>query len=551
MRILILLALTLLAPWAAGEAQPARGELVQVLGLGPDRLGILRARYDFWGRDPETGGAVFYLDAATSAWLEAQGLALRPDPRRQRQLDAWTRIDRSAWRQGSPGTIPGFACYRTVTRTHADLEALALAHPDRAEWRTIGQSWQASGGSVPGDDIHALVITRTGSPYPRAPLVVMAAQHARELATAEIATRLAELILNNPDQDPDLAWLADHREIHVIAQQNPDGRRQVEAGSSMWRKNYNETACPGSTPGVDLNRNSPRFWGDFSSGNSCSETYRGPVPASEPETQAVQNYLDTVFVPQRPGGGLDDPAPPDAEGVFISLHSFGQMVLLPWEGLGGGNENNAPNHDALSILGRRFGYLTGYDVARWQLLGPAGGTMVDYAYGEFGVPAYTFEVGTSFFESCNDFENVVWPAVRDALIFAAKAARRPYLSPAGPEITALGAVSTASGIRLTGRADDTRFHRGAVSEPPASDPVGAVVEIRVSLGAPEATGAQTLTFTPLTTTSVADFDLMLPLSLSWPANGRLFVTAVDDQGQIGVPRVIGLATPLFSDGFES
>ncbi|MFN2333672.1 MAG: M14 family zinc carboxypeptidase, partial [Wenzhouxiangellaceae bacterium] len=147
--------------------------------------------------------------------------------------------------------------------------------PDRVRWIDIGDSWQTGGGSAPGDSIFALVIANQNSPHSKAPLVVMAAQHARELATAEIATRLAERIVRNPDNDPDLAWLADHREIHIIAQQNPDGRRQVEQGAGLWRKNHNETACPSGTTGVDLNRNSPVFWGDSSSDDACSQVFRG------------------------------------------------------------------------------------------------------------------------------------------------------------------------------------------------------------------------------------------------------------------------------------
>ena len=174
----------------------------------------------------------------------------------------------------------------------------------------------------------------------------------------QIATRFAELLLASADIDPDIGWLLDHREIHIIAQANPDGRRQVELGAGMWRKNHNETACAagnlsGTWPGIDLNRNSSFLWGSFSSSDACSQTYRGPVPASEPETLAIQNYLASVFDDQRPASDLESPAPAEARGIFISLHSFAEMVLFPWEGLGGQNENNAPNHDALAVLGRR------------------------------------------------------------------------------------------------------------------------------------------------------------------------------------------------------
>jgi hypothetical protein len=538
----------LLLALALGSAS-ATADIVRIHDLTPEQLGALRAQFDFWGLDRAAGAAVFQLDDEQRARLEAAGFRIETDHQREAEMAAWEAIDRSDFERGGGGTIPGFACYRTVTQTHNDLEALASQHPDRARWVEVGDSWQVGNGSSTGDTIQALVIENPESPHPRAPLVIMAAQHARELATAELATRFAELLVENPSADPDIDWLLAHRQVHIIAQQNPDGRREVEAGDLFWRKNFNESFCPGSNPGVDLNRNSSIFWGDFSSGNSCSDTFHGPSVASEPETQAVQNYLATVFESQRPGG-LDSPAPDNAEGLFISIHSFGEIVLFPWEGLGGQNENNAPNHDALATLGRRFGFLTDYDVGRWQPLGPAGGTMVDYAYHDFGVAAYTFEVGTSFQQNCSSFEATIWPDNRQALLLAAKAARRPYLEPAGPAITALE-VNTAGGVQVIGTADDGRFFRGKVTEPPVSDPVSDVVSIRVAAGAPAETGAPSWTFPVNSPAPAVDFDLVLPAGATLPANGRLFITAIDAEGQEGLPRVVTIDPVLFSDGFES
>lgn len=544
----LLLALVLLLPAAA------KGEVVRIHDLAPGQLATLRSAYDFWGVDWRENYAVFNLDAAQRRKLEQAGIEITTDLRRSRELAAWRAATEQASQLRGAETIPGFDCYRTVDATHAALAELAAEFPDRAAWIDIGDTWQAGAGSAPGDSVFALVLGNAQSPHPKAPLVVMAAQHARELATAEIATRLAELLLENPDGDPDIAWLLDHRKIHIIAQANPDGRRQVEQGASLWRKNHNETACPSGNlvstwPGIDLNRNSSFLWGEFSSNNDCSQTYRGSVPASEPETRVIQNYLDSVFDVQRPASDLISPAPADARGVFISLHSFSEMVLFPWEGLGGGNENNAPNHDGLAILGRRFGFLNDYAVGRWQLLPPAGGTSVDFAYGEFGVAAYTFEVGTSFPQSCASFEDTVWPDNRDALLLAARAARRPYQEPAGPEITALSLEIHNGAVQVAGSADDARFFSGGVTEPPA-DPVSEVAELRISLNLPEYLADQTWVFPVASPAVQVDFEASLPQGL--PASGKLFVTAVDAAGAVGLPRVIEFSFDLIhADGFEA
>ncbi|MDX1556136.1 MAG: M14 family zinc carboxypeptidase, partial [Xanthomonadales bacterium] len=126
------------------------------------------------------------------------------------------------------GTIPARPCYRTVEQTYADLQALADAHPQLAQWIDFGDSWektQAAGGY----DLQALVVTNSAIPGPKPVFVVMAASHARELATAESATRFAEMLFDGYGSDPDITWMLDFQEVHVIAVHNPDGRKMAEA----------------------------------------------------------------------------------------------------------------------------------------------------------------------------------------------------------------------------------------------------------------------------------------------------------------------------------
>ena len=527
------------------------GEVVRIANVSLAEIAKLRAEHDVWALDWRTDELILDVTAEQRAALEVAGYRVETDVKRNRQLqDRRTRSEGAFTRGASTGTIPGYSCYRTVDRTHADLQALAEDHPDRTQWMTIGETWQAGAGSFAGGSVFALRIADPDSPHPQPPLVVAAAQHARELTTAEIATRFAELLVTNPHADADIEWLLDHRSIHVIAQANPDGRRRVEAGDSLWRKNHDESVCPegdasATWTGVDLNRNSGFLWEPVDS--PCGQRHAGPAIASEPETIALQNYLDSVFDVQRAAPDLVTPAPDHAAGVFVSLHSFGEMVLIPWEGLGGGGENNAPNHDGLTLLGRRFGAITGSAVARHSLLPPATGTMVDYAYGEFGVASYTFEVGTSFFESCADFENEVWPANRDALLLAARAARRPYLEPHGPAVLDLGWHADDGAVVVTGSADDGLYFSGGVDESPWPNPIDDVVAVEVTLNGPPETGNPGWSFVVPAPASRVDFLETLP---PVPGDARLFVTAVDATGQRGLPRVVAVADLILVDGFE-
>ena len=58
----------------------------------------------------------------------------------------------------------------------------------------------------------------------------MSAIHAREYATAELITRFAEYLVENYGTDPDITWLLDYNEIHLLLQANPDGRKHAETG---------------------------------------------------------------------------------------------------------------------------------------------------------------------------------------------------------------------------------------------------------------------------------------------------------------------------------
>lgn len=526
--------------------------------------------FDFWHADRRDRSVIVALrdradadrlDVRLTTWTRARSedaatLRVAIDDHHTAGL---TRIrDRTAARfDEGTGGIPSFPCYRTVDETYADLDALAAAHPNLAQWIDIGDSWEKQQFGTIGDDIRALVLGRTDLPVDDdGPLlVIIAAMHARELTTAESATRFAEALVNGYGVDADATWLLDHGRIHIVPQLNPDGRREAEGGAS-WRKNTNTNFCGGFNPGVDLNRNSSFFWGGSgSSGSTCAENFRGDIAASEPETQAIEAYLAQVLPDQR-GSGLADPAPSDARGIFISIHSFSELILFPWEA----TTDDAPNAAQLARLGRKFGFYTGYDVCQ-DCLGTAAGTTVDEAYGRYGVAGYTFELGTTFFQDCADYEADIAPVVADALRYAAKASRRPYQTPAGPESLDLQltpATVSAPGIAvaLTATADDNRFFSGGFG----TEPVEGVGGAWFSVGVPPWDPAAVLT--PMQAVDGAFGDaseaLEATVSTSGLAPGRypVFVVAEDALGQRGVTSAIflqvgGDADTIFIDGFES
>ncbi len=426
-------------------------------------LDTLAARMEPWEVHPDLNYVVVVVDRAGYEWLQSQGFRLEVDEERTARLN-----QPNYPLPGQVKGIPGYPCYRTVEETYATAAAIAATYPHLATWIDIGDSWEkVIPGGNPGYDLMVLRLTNSAIPGPKPKLFVMSAIHAREYATAELVTRFAEYLVSQYGADPDVTWLLDYHEIHLLLHSNPDGRKIAETGV-YWRKNTdNDDGCTNPNYwGTDLNRNYPFYWGccGGSSTNPCDETYRGPAASSEPETQAVVNYVRAQFPDQR-----DDPlsaaAPVTATGIFLDIHSYSELVLWPW----GFTASPAPNGTALQTLGRKFAYFNGYTPEQSYGLYPTDGTTDDFAYGELGLAAYTFEIGTAFFQSCSYFENTIVPENMPALLYAAKVARTPYLTPSGPDALNLTLSSTtvAAGepISLTATINDTRYNNSEGTEP--------------------------------------------------------------------------------------
>ncbi len=378
----------------------------------------------------------------------------------------------------------------------------------------------------------------------------MAAIHARELATAEVATRFAEQLVARYGADPDVTWLLDYNEIHILAQSNPDGRKMAETNAvnpdpsyenAYWRKNVNSDLCPGGRYGVDLNRNSSFKWGACeagfcSSADPCDLTYRGPAAASEPETLAIETYIRGLF-PDVRGPNDADAAPLDTQGVMISLHSYSPYVLYPW----GWSAQPAPNQAGLRTLARKFGYFTGYDACQSgadNCLYMTDGTTDDFSYGELGVPSYTFELGTAFFEDCSDFETNIVSQTIAALTYAVKVAVKPYQLPSGPDVVSATVVPALAGpgqpLILRATLDDGRT---AISPYYGTEPIQAIAAATYTLDAPGwITGtAPGVAMQPLGLFDTPRESATATIDTTGWAKGRhtIFVQAADTAGNVG------------------
>jgi hypothetical protein len=418
-------------------------------------------RMEPWEVDNSQNLIILEANSEQIQWLRGLGLRVEIDPIRTAELYA----PRLAL-PGQASGIIGYPCYRTVEETYATAEQLASEHPTLASWIDVGDTWKRTEfGTESGHDMRVLRLTNTQIPGPKPILFVLSSIHAREYAPAELNTRFGETLVSNYGIDPDITWLLDYHEIHLLLQGNPDGRERAEEGIS-WRKNTNNNYCADTIArGVDLNRNFEFQWGccGGSSTDTCDQTYRGPIPGSEPETQAIQDYVRSLFPDQR-DDPIGSPAPDDTTGVFIDLHSYGELVLWPW----GFTSSQPPNSSDLRTLGRKFAYFNDYTPEQAINLYPTDGTTDDFAYGELGLAAYTIELGTWFFQDCLSFETTIYPDNLTALVYAAKVARTPYQTPSGPDslsVTISPSLTISGSLAsINARIDDTRIGNGETTQ---------------------------------------------------------------------------------------
>jgi hypothetical protein len=409
--LLFTVALVMLGSWMpVSAAEPdGEGQVVRVDVATPEALAMLATRLDIWEVHHDEGYLLAYVSPRDAAWLAAQGFAYEEVP----SLSA------------HPATIPGHPCYRTIDEIYAQLDQWASQYPGITQLSVIGSSYEARA-------LKMLRLTNEATGTDKPVFFLMANIHGRELITNEAALVFVERVLERYGTDPDVTWLLDHHLIYVLVSANPDGHIKNEPGEpwAYWRKNTHPYgSCGASDYGVDLNRNYTFKWGGAGT-NPCSETYQGPSPASESETQAVQTFVRSVFPDQR-GPGDGDPAPDDATGVLITLHSYSNLVLWPW----GHTYSSAPNGSQLAALGRKLATFNNYTPQQASQLYPTTGSTDDWSYGELGIASFTFEIGSSgdgFYPSCSRYDALVDPNV-DAFFYAAKVARTPYITAFGPD----------------------------------------------------------------------------------------------------------------------
>ena len=264
-----------------------RAGLAELAELGLDRHEVkLRAQ-----RGKGTVRVEAILSGRQADQLRGKGVDMRA-----KRIDGMTAAER-ATALAADG-LEVFRHYAGAGGLQEEFQQMAAANPRIAKLVTIGQTHQ-------GQDIVALKVTKNANQLPdgkRPSVLYLGAQHAREWITPEMVRRLAHYYLDGyAGGDAQIRGIVDTTELWFLPVANPDGYDWTfEEDQRLWRKNLrdnNEDGVIDPDDGVDLNRNFAYKWGYDNEGSEpfpFSDTYRGPGPNSEPETQALDALMARV-----------------------------------------------------------------------------------------------------------------------------------------------------------------------------------------------------------------------------------------------------------------
>ncbi len=200
-------------------------------------------------------------------------------------------------RLGASAGNPGYFTYAEMV---SEMNALATAYPSLVTVYSIGNS--ANGTAIKG-----IKISHSDPSENKPEVLYTGLQHAREAIGGTSLIFFMEYLAENYGSDARIKELLDNRQLYIIPCLNPDGYAFNYGGSSasypvtgggLWRKSRRNTGGGAANIGVDLNRNYGIDWGNCTgatsscgSNNKTDDTYYGPSAFSEPETQALRDFV--------------------------------------------------------------------------------------------------------------------------------------------------------------------------------------------------------------------------------------------------------------------
>lgn len=262
-----------------------------------------------------------------------------------------------------------FSSYHNLNEIYSFQDMLVAENPNLVSKIVIGQSYEDR-------PLNVLKFSTGGTNRPA--IWIDTGIHSREWVTQASGLWFAQKIVTDFGRDPKLTAVLNQMDIFLEIVTNPDGYAFTHTNSRMWRKTRKPN--PGSLcVGVDPNRNwKAGFGGPGSSGDPCSQTYRGPRAQSESEVNSIVRFVNSHNIK-----------------AFISIHSYSQLLMFPY----GYTRTPIKDYTELDNLAQKAVtdlaslYGTSYKFGSIiNAIYQAGGGSIDWAYNQGIKYSYTFEL---------------------------------------------------------------------------------------------------------------------------------------------------------------
>jgi carboxypeptidase A2 len=282
---------------------------------------------DCWSESEGLGSLDFRIPPERMGALEKSGVSyeiLIPDVQvlidRENQWHADHVWIPGAEAGGLAGGADFFDDFRRVEEINAWFDLMIDQYP------TLISKTQA-GTSIEGRTIWAYEITAPGANEKRG-ICINGMAHSREWISPMTVCWLVKSLTEGYGTDSQVTSIMQDIRWHILPVINPDGYTYAWDQDRLWRKNRRNNGD--GTFGVDWNRNFDSNWsGPGSSSNTNSDIYHGTSAFSEPETQALRDYI------------LSRPT----ISAHVDVHSYSQLMLYPY-----GYEESVPPGSEGTVL---------------------------------------------------------------------------------------------------------------------------------------------------------------------------------------------------------
>lgn len=282
---------------------------------------------------------------------------------------------------------PLLQSYMSFDQIEWFLQSLAAQYPDNVQLSEQGETTE-------GRSLWLVKVAQAGAGASEEAVFVEGGAHAREWVSFSTVLN----ILMAQVEDCVATTICDAT-FYFMPSINPDGYVHTWTSDRLWRKNRSLPPASSSSYGTDINRNFGYKWGySGASTNPGSQIYKGPSAFSTPEASAVRDAVQAIVNDANTNLVL-----------YISYHSYGQLILYPWSYSGSvvppSRAENIEAAEAYSNAVKAVNNVN-YEVLQSADLYPAAGVSDDYAMSLGVEQSFTVELQdtSSFILSSSQIE---------------------------------------------------------------------------------------------------------------------------------------------------